>query len=321
MGFFSICLLLIACGDLPKPFAQPSTQNKNPLIILDGGGAIRVEMDGALPAYLSKPLSENMIESLWEENIPASAAKGFNPRYLLRGELKIVNSSLFEAEKAEIMWTLTEVNNKKKYEFKYKLSGDHPGWLLLDKNPLDNLPVEMGKDVVRHLYKQHGLQTSSLKLKPNFDSLVARDRINLIENSKVKKSLISNDSFSFPKKPKIFLIKIVGAPGDGNNSLYKNIRRMLIIAGLNMVNKRQRSDFLLNGFVNVSPAYDNLNDIAVTWLLTTKEGLVVGKATQNKRVAKGTVREEWGDVAVDVAVEGSVSIANIVRTHRALNRD
>ena len=122
MGFFSICLLLIACGDLPKPFAQPSIQNKNPLIILDGGGAIRVEMDGALPAYLSKPLSENMIESLWEENIPASAAKGFNPRYLLRGELKIVNSSLFEAEKAEIMWTLTEVNNKKK---KYYLNTEN----------------------------------------------------------------------------------------------------------------------------------------------------------------------------------------------------
>jgi hypothetical protein len=96
---------------------------------------------------------------------------------------------------------------------------------------------------------------------------------------------------------------------------------MLIVAGLNMVNERQRSNFLLNGFVNVSPTYDKLNDIAVTWLLTTKEGLVVGKATQNKRVPEETVREEWGDVAVDVAVEGSVSIANIVRTHRALNRD
>ena len=318
-GFFGVYILLVACGELPKPFAERSIQNKNPLIILDGGGAVRVEMDAALPASLSKLLSTNMIESLWEENIPASAAKGFNPRYLLRGGVKILNSSLFEAEKAEIMWTLTEVSNKKQYEFRYKLFGGHPGWLLLDKNPLENLRVEMGKDVVRHLYKHYGQQSSQQNLRSDIDPTIARNQISLVTNSTVRQLLNSNDSFSLRKKPKVFLFKIVGAPGDGNNSLHKNIRRMLIIAGLNVVNERQHSDFLLNGFVNVSPAYDKLNDIAVTWLLTTKDGLVVGKATQNKRVPEGAVREEWGDVAVGVAVEGSVSIVKLVRTHRALN--
>jgi hypothetical protein len=69
-------MLLVACGELPKPFAERSIQNKNPLIILDGGGAVRVEMDAALPASLSKPLSTNMIESLWEENIQPVRLKG-----------------------------------------------------------------------------------------------------------------------------------------------------------------------------------------------------------------------------------------------------
>ena len=321
IGFFWLCIILVACGELPKPFSERAIKNTNPLIILGGGGAVRVEVDEALPASLSKPLIENMIESLWEENIPASAAKGFKPRYLLRGEIKILNSSLFEAEKAEIMWTLTEVSNKKKSKFRYKVFGDHPGWLLIDKNPWDNLPIKMGKDVVKHLYKHYGKKSLRQNLKSNFEPPISQNQLNLATNSAVKQPLNSNDSFSLWKKPKVFLIKIVGAPGDGNNSLYKNIRRMLIVAGLNMVNERQRSDFLLNGFVNVSPTYDKLNDIAVTWLLTTKDGLVVGKATQNKRVPAGTVREEWDDVAVSVAVEGSISIVKIVMRHQALNRD
>ena len=320
LGFFGVCILLVACGELPKPFAERSIKNKNPLIVLDGGGAIKVVMDSALPAYLAKPLSKNMIESLWEENIPASAAKGFKPRYFLHGKLKILNSSLFEAEKVELIWTLTEVNSKKKYEFRYNLSGGHPGWLLLDKNPLDNLPTDMGKEVVQQLYKQQGLQTTLLDLKPDSEPFNVQHQLKLTTKSVVRHSLYSNDSFSLPKKPRVFLIKIVGAPGDGNNLLYKNLRRMLIIAGLNMVNERQSSDFLLNGFVNVSPAYDTLNDIAITWLLTTKEGSVVGKATQNKRVREGTVREEWGDVAVDVALEGSVSIVKMVTTHQGFER-
>ena len=109
--FFGFVTLLAACGELPKPFAQSSVLNKNPLIILDGGGAIKVEMDPDLPVYLSKPLSDNMIESLWEENVPASMAAGFNPRYFLRGRLEILNSSLFVAEEAEVIWALTEINN------------------------------------------------------------------------------------------------------------------------------------------------------------------------------------------------------------------
>ena len=358
MVSFGLVTLLAACGELPKPFAQTSVLNNNPLIILDGGGAVKVEMDPALPMSLSKPLSDNMVESLWEESVPASTAAGFSPRYFLRGKLKILNSSLFEAEEAEIIWVLTEVNNKKIHEFRYKLSGDHPGWLLLDKNPLDNLPVNMGKDVVRQLYKQQELNTPMLNLTLNKDPPVFRNKLNLggntlvqqlnkqqglnapmlnlalnkdpsvlrnqlklPENALVQQAVVSNDSLILQKKPKIFLAKVVGAPGDGNNSLYKNMRRMLIIAGANMVKERQRSDFLLNGFVNVSPGYDTLPNIAITWLITTKDGRIVGKTTQNKRSAEDTVSQEWRQEAVDAAVDGSVSIMSIITGYLVSSRD
>jgi hypothetical protein len=319
--FFGFVTLLAACGELPKPFAQSSVLNKNPLIILDGGGAIKVEMDPALPVSLSKPLSDNMIESLWEESVPATMVAGFSPRYFLRGKLKILNSSMFVAEEAEIIWALTEVNNNKTFEFRYKLSGGHPGWLLLDKNPLDNLPAYMGSDVVRHLYKQQGLDTPMVNLALNKDPTVLQNQLELQENSLVQQSLILNYSLILKKKPKIFLTKVVGAPGDGNNSLYKNMRRMLIIAGVNMVKERDQSNFLLNGFVNVRPGYDVLHEIIITWLITTKEGLIVGKATQKKKIAEGTIRQEWGQQAIDAAVNGSVRVMKIIKGYEVSSRD
>ena len=95
------------------------------------------------------------------------------------------------------------------------------------------------------------------------------------------------------------------------------MRRMLIVAGVNVVKERQTSMFLLNGFVNVSPTYDALNDIEITWLVTTKDGRIVGKATQNNRVSEDAVRREWGQVTKDAAREGSVGIMNIVARHLA----
>jgi len=96
---------------------------------------------------------------------------------------------------------------------------------------------------------------------------------------------------------------------------------MLIIAGVNMVKERDQSDFLLNGFVNVSPGFDALHEITITWLVTTKDGLIVGKVTQYKKIAEGPIRQEWGQEAIDVAVDGSVRVMNIVMGHLASSRD
>ena len=315
--FFVFILLSVACSELPKPFSQSSVLRKNPLIVLAGGGAIKVEIDPALPESLSKPLSENMIESLWEENVPASGAKNFSPRYLLKGELKILNSSLFEAEKIEIVWTLTELRKKKKHEFTYKMFGKRPGWLLLDKNPLKNLPANMGTDVVKHLYKEQGLEDTMSKLKVNSEPLILPNQITSAKKS-LTRSSDNGDSLILTKEPEVFIARIVGAPGDGNNSLYKNMRRMLIIAGLNVVSKRGDSMFLLTGFVNKSPTYEGLNDVAITWLVTTNDGRIVGKSTQNNKILEGSLDQEWGQVATDVAQAGIASIVEIILRYLTL---
>lgn len=289
--------------------------------MLDGGGAIKVEVDPVLPTDLSMPLIENMVESLWEENVPASTAAGFTPRYNLRAELEIINRSVLEAEKAKLIWTLTEVNSKKIHKFNYKLSGSHPGWLLLDKNLLNNLPANMAKDVVSHLYKRQGLETSAPNLRLESRLPVLADHLIIPKTLKVKTLRNANDSVILSKIPKICLVNIVGAPSEEHSRLDKNMRRMLIIAGVSMVEDRRHSDFLLNGFVNISPAFGASNNIAITWLVTTKDGLVVGKTTQNRTISNRTIMRQWRQAAAEMVVGASSNIMSIIASYLESSRD
>jgi hypothetical protein len=309
---FGCVASLTACGALPKPFAHSGSGLSNPLVSLTGGGAVRISVDKNLPVSLAKPFSDNMIKSLWAENVPASAATNFRPRYLLEGQLNITYASVSEPEQVEVIWTLSNARGQILNVFDHRLAGDRAGWLFLDKELLGKIVADMGKDAVRLLYaqqnpKQDGLKVpqAAKKKPPKMNSDQARD-------TNDSSSVIVSDSVKPRQKPKIFLSEVIGAPGDGNITLHRNMQRVMRIAGVNVVSERPKSNFLVKGFVNVSPPYNGSNDIAITWLVTTKEGRELGKATQNNRVPAGSLNGRWGDVAYVVAQGGSIGIIDIV---------
>jgi len=302
-----VCVVsLTSCGDLPKPFAPSGEYKENPLIALVGGGAIKVIIDPDLPEFLAKPLSDFMVKSLLAENVPASSEPSFGARYLLWGQIKILNPSVFEVEKIEISWSLTSLSDEESYQLKYVLTGEHVGWLFLDKDPLRNLREDMGRDVVQLLYNKQVFQQATSEVSPVS---------NLRQKEKMKKPGVSVDSLIFDGNPKIFVSGVIGAPGDGNESLVKNLRRIMISAGAKTVDKRLQSNFLIKGFVNVSLPYDSFHRVAITWLVTTKDGRELGKASQKSKVPAGTVNARWGKIAEVVAQEGSVGIVEIIKTY------
>jgi hypothetical protein len=161
---------------------------------------------------------------------------------------------------------------------------------------------------VRLLYAQQRLARGELKLPPSVNENA--------QQSGSKSALVASqsvgDSANLSKKPKIFLAEIIGAPGDGKNSLYRNLRRFLDIAGAELVSERPNSTILVKGFVNVSPPFNGANDVAITWLVATKEGKELGKVTQNNKVPVGTLSGRWGDAAHVIAQGASIGIIDIV---------
>ena len=283
-----------------RNFSHLAAVTRNPLISLAGGGAIRVETDPALPEALAKPLAENMIKSLWKENVPASDDTNFRPRYILRGQLKITYPSVYDPEEAEIIWTLMDSQGNTLDAFDLRIAGDRAGWLFLDQELLADLSADTGKEVVRLLYAQRKTGRVPLKIPKVAQTTAATP----------------SDSAIFAKKPKIFLAKIIGATGDGNISLHRNLQRSLQIAGAELVTERVQSVFLVKGFVNISPPYGGANDVAITWLVATKDGKELGKITQNNKVPVGALAGRWGDLAHAIAQGASVGIIDVVEQQR-----
>ena len=307
---------MTACGALPKPFAHSGSGLSNPLISLAGGGAVRVSVDKSLPASLAKPLVDNMIKSLWAENVPASAATNFRPRYLLEGQLNITYASVSDPEQVEMIWTLSNAKGQKLDVFDHRFAGDRAGWLFLDKELLDKIVADMGKDAVQLLYAQQNPKQAGLILPRTIKKTSPKMNSELTQDATESSSVIVSDSAKPRQKPKIFLSEVIGAPGDGNITLHRNMQRVMRIAGANIVSERPKSNFLVKGFVNVSPPYNGSNDISITWLVATKEGRELGKVTQKNRVPAGSLNGRWGDVAYVVAQGGSIGIIDIVEQDR-----
>ena len=80
-----VVFVLVNCTALPKPFEHNHKHEKNVLVALKGGGAVRVEIDPNIPKIISKPLSEYTVKALLESNIPASSDPNFFSNYVLMG--------------------------------------------------------------------------------------------------------------------------------------------------------------------------------------------------------------------------------------------
>ena len=309
VGFFT------ACGSLPKPFAQSGGAQNNHLISTVSSSTVRVSVDQDLPEFLSRSLSEHMINALQSENILASAAANFKASYNLDGRLKISYLSKNDPEKIVISWTLSDSSGMILGALNYNFSGNRVDWLVLEKDPLSRLVDSMSSDIAKLLYSQEHSKELSSDMTSSGDRALLDNKLRLIKGFDTSSSKIRNDSSVFNQKIKIFLAEVSGAPGDGNNSLHRSLDEVMRILGQNIVLDRLKADFIVRGYVNVSPPFDFLNDVAITWLVITKEGRELGKSSQKNRIKAGRLAQHWGKVADIVAQEGAIGIVDIIERH------
>lgn len=310
---FACIASLAACGPLPRPFAHSGPVESNSLPSLPNVGDVRVSVDSNLPESLSNSLINNMIKSLWAASIPASTGTNFTPRYFLNGQLKVSYPPASDAEWIELIWILSNAKGQRIGAFDRRFSGDRAGWLFLDKDLLGDLITDIGKDVVQLVYAQQKPKLSNLKELSEVPQMGDKAERNLAISSPDK----LYDSDVFKHIPKIFLAEIIGAPGDGNKSLYRNMQRSMLAAGVTVVSERSQSAYLVKGFVNVSPSYNGANDVSITWLVATKEGQKLGKVSQKNRILAGFLHGRWGDIAHIAAQGGSRGIIDILEQHMA----
>jgi len=289
IALFVLVAFASACGALPKPFQQEGLRAPKGLITLLDGGAIRIEVEPSLPGTVKDPLESAMIKALARSNVPASAMPEFRAEYILKSNLLIDRPDVAEPEVVTFTWTLFNLTGLEIGAFDQSIQGDQTGWLVSDPQ----LFTVIAQDAARQL-------AALIQTDPNAEPLTAEAAADRFGASTAAWA------------PRIYLMEVDGAPGDGNSTLQRSLEFILSQEGSQLVAKREDANYLVKGFVNVSPPIAGMNDVAITWLVTSGDGKEIGKITQNNKVRAGTLDQRWGRLAFAVANGASLGIKGVV---------
>jgi hypothetical protein len=114
------------------------------------------------------------------------------------------------------------------------------------------------------------------------------------------------------RPPRVMVAEVTGAPGDGNRSLTREMRRILPQQGELVQDKPEGADFIVAGQVSATPGPPGMTRVEIRWSVADAQGHDLGKVVQLNDVPKGTLDGYWGDVAVVVAEEAAGGVKDVI---------
>lgn len=95
-----------------------------------------------------------------------------------------------------------------------------------------------------------------------------------------------------------FLIRpVIGAPGNGNESLTAALKSALRDRDLTISEDPRQAGFIIDGQVDLGEPVNGRQYVKISWAVNTVTGEEVGKAVQENTVVAGSLDGEWGQVA------------------------
>ncbi|HET6605461.1 MAG TPA: hypothetical protein VFG62_02250 [Rhodopila sp.] len=117
----------------------------------------------------------------------------------------------------------------------------------------------------------------------------------------------------YNRQAKVMVAEVTGAPGDGNDSLTRQMRARLAVLGPIVLTTPTDADFIVKGKVAVAPLPAHKERVEIQWSVTNPAGDERGKVVQLNEIPAGTLDHYWGDVAVVVAAEASNGVNDVIR--------
>lgn len=111
---------------------------------------------------------------------------------------------------------------------------------------------------------------------------------------------------------RVMLVPVTGAPGDGNQSLTKQVHERLTAYGVLVQTDKAGADFLVRGDVVVTPIPNRKERVEIVWAVALPNGDERGKVVQLNEIPAGILSHFWGDVAVAVATEAAGGLNDVI---------
>ncbi|MFO1186736.1 MAG: hypothetical protein U1E87_04365 [Alphaproteobacteria bacterium] len=107
-------------------------------------------------------------------------------------------------------------------------------------------------------------------------------------------------------RPRVFMGRVTGAPGDGNRELANAISAVLSGDGVEVTADRSRATHILVAKVTLAGTPEPATQtVAILWQVLDPAGRTLAEITQSNAVAAGSLDRAWGDTAYDAAEAAS----------------
>ena len=110
----------------------------------------------------------------------------------------------------------------------------------------------------------------------------------------------------------IWVDDVTGAPGDGNSSLTRAIRRALEGASVPFAITASTASHFVQGVVDVSVIDAISEHVTILWAVSNAKGEEIGRITQRNEIVRGSLHQTWGDTARYAAIGGAEAVIAIL---------
>jgi len=270
-------LALAACGDLPQPFRG------NP-----GGMAGRL---AAPPPYrLAVPPPEAALLSGGESEAFARAIA----QALLRREVPAAAESPLPLD-----WRLV---------VEMRLDGDRvlPRYALFDP---DGAPQGVAEGSA---IRARDWANPSAGLLDDVANDASRRAADLLLRAEAARKSSSPAALAASGPPRLYLLPVRGAPGDGNESLTARMRDSLGDYGILAQDVADGAGFAADGRVNVVPTRPRMQRVEILWIISRRDGQELGRVLQMNEIPAGLLDRHWGDIAFAAAAEAAGGVQRVI---------
>ncbi|MEZ5926530.1 MAG: hypothetical protein R3D57_19355 [Hyphomicrobiaceae bacterium] len=111
----------------------------------------------------------------------------------------------------------------------------------------------------------------------------------------------------------VWVPEVVGAPGDGQVSLTRAIRKQLVGQGYQVTETPTPGAFSVKGKVSVAPAEGGKQKIVISWAVHDPAGQYLNSAKQNPVIPQGSLDGAWGRTAEAAAAGAVPKIVKIMK--------
>lgn len=114
------------------------------------------------------------------------------------------------------------------------------------------------------------------------------------------------------KFPRVRVLTVTGAPGDGNRALTAGMRRALGESQVVLVDTADATTMTVMGSVEISPPAEGAQRIVIRWIVKGPGGEQLGDLEQANTIKAGALNGQWGGVAHVIALAASEGVLQLI---------